>query len=97
LRLKAVEPDIIGRSYEYLIRKFAEGSGQSAGEFYTPAEVAIIMAKIMDPEPGMENYDPTCGSGVLLIKCEMVLEEKMRLRLRSADSKKGDDDCLSEV
>ena len=97
LGLKDVEPDIIGRSYEYLIRKFAEGSGQSAGEFYTPAEVGIIMAKIMDPEPGMEIYDPTCGSGGLLIKCELVLEEKMRLRLRSADSKKGDDGCLSEV
>lgn len=80
LGLKDVEADIIGRSYEYLIRKFAEGSGQSAGEFYTPAEVGIIMAKIMEPEPGMEIYDPTCGSGGLLIKCELVLEEKMRLR-----------------
>lgn len=80
LGLKDVEPDIIGRSYEYLIRKFAEGSGQSAGEFYTPAEVGYIMAKIMDPEPGMEIYDPTCGSGGLLIKCELVLEEKMKLK-----------------
>ena len=80
LGLKDVEPDIIGRSYEYLIRKFAEGSGQSAGEFYTPAEVGIIMAKIMDPEPGMEIYDPTCGSGGLLIKCELVLDEKMELK-----------------
>lgn len=97
LGLKDVEPDIIGRSYEYLIRKFAEGSGQSAGEFYTPAEVGYIMAKIMDPEPGMEIYDPTCGSGGLLIKCELVLEEKMRLRLRSAASKKSDDACLSGV
>jgi type I restriction enzyme M protein len=77
LGLKDVEPDIIGRSYEYLIRKFAEGSGQSAGEFYTPAEVGIIMAKIMDAEPGMEIYDPACGSGGLLIKCKLVLEEKM--------------------
>jgi type I restriction enzyme M protein len=54
LGLKDVEPDIIGRSYEYLIRKFAEGSGQSAGEFYTPAEVGMIVARIMDAEPGME-------------------------------------------
>jgi len=84
LGLKDVEPDIIGRSYEYLIRKFAEGSGQSAGEFYTPAEVGFIMAKIMDAEPGMEIYDPCCGSGGLLIKCELEMEEKMRLRLRSA-------------
>ncbi len=50
LGLKDVEPDIIGRSYEYLIRKFAEGSGQSAGEFYTPKEVGLIMAHIMNPE-----------------------------------------------
>ncbi len=80
LGLADVEPDIIGRSYEYLIRKFAEGSGQSAGEFYTPTEVGFVMARIMDPEPGMEIYDPCCGSAGLLIKCELVLQEKMDLR-----------------
>ena len=79
LGLKDVEPDIIGRSYEYLIRKFAEGSGKSAGEFYTPTEVGFIMAKIMDAEPDMEIYDPCCGSGGLLIKCELVMEEKRGL------------------
>lgn len=83
LGLKDVEPDIIGRSYEYLIRKFAENSGQSAGEFYTPAEVGILLAKLMCPEPGMQVYDPTCGSGGLLIKCELVLEERMRLKSKS--------------
>jgi len=76
LGLDDVEPDIIGRSYEYLIRKFAEGSGQSAGEFYTPPEVGMVMAKIMDPEPGMTIYDPCCGSAGLLIKCELVMEGK---------------------
>lgn len=76
LGLNDVEPDIIGKSYEYLIRKFAEGSGQSAGEFYTPREVGMIMAYIMDAEPGMEVYDPACGSAGLLIKCELVLKEK---------------------
>ncbi len=80
LGLNDVEPDIIGRSYEYLIRKFAEGGGQSAGEFYTPKEVGMVMARILDPEPGMEIYDPCCGSGGLLIKCELVLQEKMDLR-----------------
>lgn len=80
LGLDDVEPDIIGKSYEYLIRKFAEGSGQSAGEFYTPPEVGMIMAKVMDAEPGMEVYDPCCGSGGLLIKCEIAMEEKMNLR-----------------
>ena len=75
LGLTDVEPDIIGRSYEYLIRKFAEGSGQSAGEFYTPPGVGMIMAYIMNPEPGMDVYDPTCGSASLLIRCELVLKE----------------------
>ena len=78
LGLTDVEPDIIGRSYEYLIRKFAEGSGQSAGEFYTPREVGLVMARIMDPAPGMDIYDPCCGSAGLLIKCELTLEGKMK-------------------
>jgi type I restriction enzyme M protein len=82
LGLADVEPDIIGRSYEYLIRKFAEGSGQSAGEFYTRTEVGYVIARIMDPEPGMDIYDPCCGSAGLLIKCELVLQEKMNLRSR---------------
>jgi type I restriction enzyme M protein len=83
LGLKDVEADIIGRSYEYLIRKFAEGSGQSAGEFFTPPEVARVMALIMDPEPGMSVYDPCCGSAGLLIACEHVLDDKMKLRSKT--------------
>lgn len=77
LGLNDVEPDIVGKSYQYLIRKFAEGSGQSAGEFYTPDEVGAIMALVMDAEPGMELYDPTCGSASLLIRCELALQDKM--------------------
>ncbi len=76
LGLDDVEADIIGKSYEYLIRKFAEGGGQSAGEFYTPPEVGTIMSRVLQPKPGMEIYDPTCGSGGLLIKCEIAMEEK---------------------
>ena len=76
LGLKDVEPDILGRAYEYLLRKFAEGSGQSAGEFYTPREVAILMSHILDPEPDKEVYDPCCGSGGLLIKCYLRFREK---------------------
>ena len=75
LGLDDVEADIIGKSYEYLIRKFAEGGGQSAGEFYTPPEVGTIMSRVLAPEPGMEIYDPCCGSGGLLIKCEIAMEE----------------------
>jgi len=89
LGLEDVEPDILGRAYEYLLRKFAEGQGQSAGEFYTPREVAILMAHLLDPQPGMTVYDPTCGSGGLLIKCHLRLlethgvKENGRLKLPS--------------
>ena len=76
LGLHDVEPDIFGRAYEYLIRKFAEGQGQSAGEFYTPREVAVLMARILDPEPGDEIYDPACGSAGLLIKSQLRFREK---------------------
>jgi len=75
LGLKDVQPDLLGRAYEYLIRKFAEGQGQSAGEFYTPPEVARLMARILDPQPGMTVYDPACGSAGLLIKCHLRLLE----------------------
>ncbi len=75
LGLDDVEPDIIGRTYEFLIRKFAEGSGQSAGEFYTPAEVGFLMARLMDARPGMDVYDPCVGSAGLLIKCRLVAKE----------------------
>ena len=84
LGLGDVEPDIIGRSYEYLIRKFAEGSGQSAGEFYTPREVGFVIARIIDPQPGMEVYDPCCGSAGLLIKSRLVLDEKLRAKQKNA-------------
>lgn len=76
LGLRDVEPDILGRAYEYLLRKFAEGSGQSAGEFYTPREVAILMSHILDPEPDQQIYDPCCGSGGLLIKSALRFKDK---------------------
>ena len=76
LGLSDVEPDILGRAYEYLLRKFAEGQGQSAGEFYTPREVSVLIARIVEPEPGEEIYDPACGSGGLLIKCHLRLLER---------------------
>lgn len=82
LGLNDVEPDIMGRAYEYLLRKFAEGSGQSAGEFFTPKEVSILMSKIINPEEGEETYDPCLGSSGLLIKCHLRFKEKF------GDSKK---------
>lgn len=78
LGINDVEPDLIGRAYEYLLRKFAEGSGSSAGEFYTPLEVAVLMAHILNPEPNDEIYDPCAGSGGLLIKCQLRFREKYK-------------------
>ena len=70
--LHDVEPDFLGRCYEYLLRKFAEGQGQSAGEFFTPTEVGFLMAEILRPRPGEEAYDFACGSFGLLIKLQLV-------------------------
>lgn len=72
LGLSDVEPDFLGRCYEYLLRKFAEGQGQSAGEFFTPTEVGFLMAEILRPRPGEECYDYACGSFGLLIKLQLV-------------------------
>ncbi len=60
--------DIIGDSYEYLIANFASNAGKKAGEFYTPSEVSTLLAKLTKSKPGARIYDPTCGSGSLLIK-----------------------------
>jgi type I restriction enzyme M protein len=76
LGLKNAEPDILGRAYEYLLRKFAEGQGQSAGEFYTPKEVGWLMAHLLDPKPYTTVYDPTCGSAGLLIKARLLFEQR---------------------
>jgi len=88
LGLDDVEPDLLGRAYEYLLRKFAEGGGQSAGEFFTPREVGILISFILDPEPGESLYDPCAGSGGLLIKSQLRLKDKMakkRGKARLAD------------
>ena len=75
LGLQNTEPDILGRAYEYLLRKFAEGQGQSAGEFYTPKEVGWLMARLINPKPHTTIYDPACGSGGLLIKPRLLFKE----------------------
>lgn len=61
-------PDLLGAAYEYLIKQFADSAGKKAGEFYTPAEVVRICVEIVDPKPGMTVYDPTVGSGGMLIQ-----------------------------
>lgn len=69
---RAEDDDILGDAYEYLMRHFATESGKSKGQFYTPAEVSRILAKVIQAEqadkPSFTAYDPTCGSGSLLLK-----------------------------
>jgi type I restriction enzyme M protein len=59
--------DIIGNAYMYLIERFADGAGKKGGEFFTPHEISVLLAKLMKPETGARIYDPACGSGSLLI------------------------------
>ncbi len=61
-------PDLLGAAYEYLIKYFADSAGKKAGEFYTPSDVVRTMVEIVDPQPGMTVYDPTVGSGGMLIQ-----------------------------
>lgn len=75
LGLADVQPDFLGRAYEYLLRKFAEGSGQSAGEFFTPTEVGFLIAHLMRPRPGETCHDYACGSAGLLVKLQLVARE----------------------
>jgi type I restriction enzyme M protein len=69
---RAEDDDILGDAYEYLMRHFATESGKSKGQFYTPSEVSRILAKVIDVQkadkPSYTVYDPTCGSGSLLLK-----------------------------
>jgi type I restriction enzyme M protein len=68
--------DVIGNAYEYLIKLFAAGGGQKAGEFYTPPEVSDLIAEILDPQEGDSICDPACGSGSLLMKCGRKIRDK---------------------
>lgn len=60
--------DVIGNAYEYLIARFASDSGKKGGEFYTPAEISTLLAMLVKPKENDRIYDPTCGSGSLLLK-----------------------------
>lgn len=76
LNLKNVPDDKLGNAYEYLIKKFADDSGHTAAEFYTNRTVVKLMTMIMDPQPGESVYDPTCGSGGLLLNCALHLKDE---------------------
>jgi type I restriction enzyme M protein len=68
-------PDLLGATYEYLIKYFADSAGKKAGEFYTPADVVRTMVEIIEPQAGMSIYDPTVGSGGMLIQSRDYIQE----------------------
>lgn len=76
LSLASCPADEMGQAYEYLIGKFADDAGNTAQEFYTNRTVVTLMAEILKPQPGESIYDPTCGSGGMLVKCLDYLREK---------------------
>lgn len=76
LSIANVPDDKLGNAYEYLIKQFADDSGHTAAEFYTNRTVVKLMTMIMDPQPGESVYDPTCGSGGLLLNCALHLKDE---------------------
>ena len=76
LSLASCPTDEMGQAYEYLIGKFADDAGNTAQEFYTNRTVVTLMAEILQPQPGESIYDPTCGSGGMLVKCLDYLRAK---------------------
>jgi type I restriction enzyme M protein len=71
-----VNEDVIGECYIYLISQFASDAGKKAGEFYTPAVMSRILAKLAEPKKGMTIFDPACGSGSLLLEAAKQADEK---------------------
>ena len=76
LSLAACPADEMGQAYEYLVGKFADDAGNTAQEFYTNRTVVTLMAEILQPRPDESIYDPTCGSGGMLVKCLDYLRQK---------------------
>ena len=67
--------DLLGAAYEFLINMFAESAGKKGGDFYTPRDVIRLMVRILKPQPGLSIYDPTCGSGGMLIISREFVEQ----------------------
>ncbi len=67
--------DLLGSAYEFLINMFAESAGKKGGDFYTPRDVIRLMVRMLEPQPGMNVYDPTCGSGGMLIITREYIEQ----------------------
>lgn len=73
---RSVPSDVLGRAYEYLIKQFADDAGAKAGEFFTPPEVVDTLVRILEPRPGDTVYDPTAGSGGMLVHAADFLREQ---------------------
>jgi len=69
-------PDLLGAAYEYLIKQFADSAGKKGGEFYTPSPIVRLLVEILQPTEGMKLYDPTVGSGGMLIQSRSYVEEQ---------------------
>lgn len=69
-------PDLLGAAYEYLLKHFADESGKKGGQFYTPNQVVRLLVQLIKPEAGMSVYDPTVGSGGMLIQSHQYIEEQ---------------------
>ncbi|MDM4221241.1 class I SAM-dependent DNA methyltransferase [Klebsiella pasteurii] len=67
--------DLLGDAYEYLIGMFADDAGKKGGEFYTPHGVVELIVKLIDPKPGHEIYDPTCGCGGMLVEAANYIRD----------------------
>ena len=78
LSIKNVPNDELGQGYEFLIKKFADDSGHTAAEFYTNRTVVQLMTLLMAPNPGESIYDPTCGSGGMLLSCVNKLKADVK-------------------
>lgn len=76
LSIKNVEPDMAGRAYEYLIKRFADKTNKKAGEFYTPRSIVKLMTLILDPSEGESVYDPACGTGGMLLQALAHVKDK---------------------
>ena len=72
---QVAQADILGQSYEYLIKKFADATNKKAGEFYTPRSVVRLMVNILDPREGETIYDPACGTGGMLLEAVHHVKE----------------------
>ena len=83
-------PDLLSDAYEYLIKQFADSAGKKGGEFYTPSEVVWLLVSLLKSTAGMKIYDPTAGSGGMLIKAQLPYRPR-RKRSESVSVRSGDE------